>query len=222
MRVLLIEDSRAICEAVERGLRKSGYAVDVELDGSSGLWRAKSNVYDVIILDIMLPSIDGLAVLEQLRRMDPSPHVLVLSAKATVEDRVRGLRAGADDYLVKPFAFDELLARVQSLVRRRHLTKSPLIEIRDFVVDTNHRTVTRRGVPIELTARQYMLFEYLVLHRDRVVSRTDIETHLYDALAEPMSNVVDATIYSLRKRIDEPDQPSLIQTRRGLGYLVCT
>jgi DNA-binding response OmpR family regulator len=159
-------------------------------------------------------------VLAKLREAGRQTHVLVLTAKDTVEDRVRGLRAGADDYLIKPFAFDELLARVEALVRRRHVAKSTLIRLRDLVVDTAARTVSRDGVVLELPSRQYSLLEYLLLRRGSVVSRTEIEAHLYDALAEPMSNVVDAAVYALRKRIDVAGQPSLIQTRRGMGYVL--
>jgi DNA-binding response OmpR family regulator len=220
MRLLLVEDSVRLGDAVATGLRKSGYAVDVSVDGKTGLWQAQSHDYDVIILDLMLPGIDGLSLLAKLREAGRQTHVLVVTAKDTVDDRVRGLRAGADDYLIKPFAFDELLARVEALVRRRHVAKSTVIHLRDLVIDTAARTVSRGGVVLELPSRQYSLLEYLLLRRGTVVSRTEIEAHLYDALAEPMSNVVDAAVYALRKRVDVPGQPSLIQTRRGMGYVL--
>lgn len=220
MRVLVVEDSVHISEAVARGLKKSGYAVDVAQDGATGLWQAKTHDYDVIVLDLMLPSMDGLTVLARLRSAGSQAHVLILTAKDSLEDRVRGLRAGADDYLIKPFAFDELLARVDALIRRRHVAKNPVVEIAGLRVDISARTVVRDGMSIELPARQYALLEFLILNRGVVVSRSDIESHLYDALMEPMSNVVDATVYALRKRIDRAGEPSLIQTRRGMGYLL--
>lgn len=207
-------------EAISTGLRKSGYAVDVALDGRTGLWRAKSCDYDVIVLDIMLPAMDGLAVLGELRRAGRQSHVLMLTARDAIEDRVIGLRAGADDYLVKPFAFDELLARVEALVRRKHAAKNPLRVVGGLRVNTASRTVDRDGEILDLPARQYSLLELLVLNAGTVLSRSQIESHLYDSTSEPMSNVVDSTVYALRKRIDRPGEPSLIQTRRGLGYVL--
>lgn len=220
MRVLVVEDSVHLSDAIAKGLRNTGYAVDVAYDGSTGLRQAMSHDYDVIVLDLMLPSVDGLTLLGRIRDAGRQSHVLVLTARDAVDDRVRGLRAGADDYLIKPFAFDELLARVEALVRRRHFAKNPVIELRGLRVDTAARKVTRDGVPIDLPARQYALLEYLLLHLNTVVSRSDIEAHLYDALVEPMSNVVDATVYALRKQIDRIDEPSFIQTRRGMGYIM--
>lgn len=220
MRVLLVEDSVRLNEAIATGFRKSGYAVDVALDGPSGLWQAKSHDYDVIVLDIMLPGMDGMGVLSELRRSGRDSHVLILTARDTIEDRVSGLRAGADDYLIKPFAFDELLARVEALVRRRHGVKNPIYTIRGLHVNTASRIVERDGEVIELPARQYTLLEYFVLNPDTVLSRAQIESHLYDEMSEPMSNVVDTTVYALRKRIDRPNEPSFIQTRRGMGYVL--
>jgi DNA-binding response OmpR family regulator len=220
MRVLLIEDSERLQRSVGTGLRNAGYAVDVAGDGAVGLWQARSNDYDVIVLDLMLPGLDGLSLLSTLRADGRDTHVLILTARDQVEDRVRGLRAGADDYLTKPFAFDELLARVQALTRRRHNVKSPRIAAGDLAIDTLARTVTRAGRPIPLSPREYALLEYLALRRGQVVSRTEIEAHIYDDQAEPMSNVVDAAIYALRRKLDLPGAPSLICTRRGMGYLL--
>lgn len=220
MRLLLVEDSPRLSEAVSTGLRKSGYAVDVANDGPTGLWQAQSHDYDAIVLDLMLPGLDGLTLLDRLRNSGKQTHVLILTARDAVEERVKGLRAGADDYLVKPFAFDELLARVEALIRRKHVVKSTSLRVRELVVDTAARTVSRDGVVLDLPSRQYALFEYLLLRRGTVVSRSEIESHLYDSLAEPMSNVVDATVYALRKRIDVPGKTSLIQTRRGMGYIM--
>lgn len=218
MRVLLIEDSERLQRAVATGLRKSGYAVDVAGEGNHGLWSAESHSYDVIILDIMLPGIDGLTLLQALRGKGNESQILILTAKDTVEDRVRGLRMGADDYLIKPFAFDELLARIDALTRRRHGVKTPMIAVGDLQIDTTSRRVSRNGTNIDLPPREYALLEFLALSQGRVVSRTEVEAHIYDEHVEPLSNVVDAAIYALRKKIDPAGGPSLIQTRRGMGY----
>jgi len=218
MRILVIEDSERLRRSLATGLRKSGYAVDLAADGAQGLWSAQSNSYDVIVLDLMLPEVDGLSVLQTLRGKDINSHVLILTAKDSVEDRVRGLRLGADDYLVKPFAFDELLARIEVLTRRRHGIKGPQIIIGDLKVDMASRTVRRGGEIIDLPPREYALLEYLALRKGQVVSRTDIEQHIYDEHAEPASNVVDAAVYALRRKIDPTEGPSFIQTRRGMGY----
>lgn len=218
MRVLFIEDSTRLQTSVGRGLRKSGYAVDVTGDGKEGLWLAESNEYDVIILDLMLPGLDGLSVLNGLRANQNTTHVLILTAKDTVENRVTGLRAGADDYLIKPFAFEELLARVQALCRRSYQRKDPRIVIGDLEIDTAARLVARKGKTIALTPREFMLLEYLVLRRGQVVSRTEIEAHIYSDSADLMSNTVDSAICMLRKKITTSGGSPLIQTRRGMGY----
>jgi DNA-binding response OmpR family regulator len=220
MRILYVEDSQRLQRSVATGLRHSGYAVDVAGNGPEGLWFAQSNAYDVIVLDLMLPGMDGLSLLRRLRDDGGESHVLILTAKDTVEDRVRGLRAGADDYLVKPFALDELLARVDALSRRSHGVKNPRVYIDDLEIDTGARTVRRGGSAIELTQREYSLLEYLAARQGKVVSRAEIEQHLYDDRSDPMSNVVDCAIYSLRKKIDPPQGASLIQTRRGMGYVL--
>jgi DNA-binding response OmpR family regulator len=224
VRILLVEDSQRLQRALSNGLRREGCAVDIAGDGSSGLWHATHHPYDVIILDLMLPGIDGIELLHRLRQSDPQhgadAHVLVLTARDTVADRVCGLRAGADDYLVKPFAFEELLARIQALTRRRHNVKKPVITIDDLSIDTTARSVSRDGQAIELAAREYSLLEFLALRMGHVVSRSDIEAHLYDEQTDVMSNVIDAAVYALRKKIDAPGRPSLIQTRRGMGYML--
>jgi DNA-binding response OmpR family regulator len=221
MRVLLIEDSERLQRSVGTGLRKSGFAVDVAGDGPNGLWLGKTNAYDVIVLDLMLPGMDGLSVLRELRAAGRDAHVLLLTAKDTVDDRVRGLSEGADDYLIKPFAFEELVARVRALARRQHKAKDPRLTFGDLQVDTAARTVRRGGRAVDLSPREYALLEYLALRHGSVVSRTEIEEHIYDERVEPMSNVIDATVYALRKKIDDPNAPagaSLIRTRRGMGY----
>ena len=220
MRILLVEDSKRLQTSVGRGLRRAGYAVDVTGDGHEGLWLADSNNYDVVVLDLMLPGLDGLSVLQQLRAKQNPTHVLILTAKDAVEDRVRGLDAGADDYLVKPFAFEELLARIQALCRRSYERKSPVISIGDLHINLTTRKVTRRGKTIDFTAREFMLLEYLAMRRGEVVSRSDIEAHIYADSVELMSNVVDSAICIMRKKITPPGAEALIHTRRGSGYVL--
>jgi DNA-binding response OmpR family regulator len=220
MRVLLVEDSERLRRIVGGGLRKAGYAVDEAADGEEGLWYAQGNDYDVLVLDLMLPKLDGLSLLRRLRESGKSTHVLILTAKDTVDDRVRGLRTGADDYLIKPFAFDELLARVEALARRSHGVKQAVLRIANLEIDISRRTVARDQIPLDLPPREFALLEYLALRQDQLVTRAEIETHIYDEQAEPMSNVVDAAIYALRKKIDAPGEKSLIQTRRGMGYIL--
>ncbi len=219
MRLLLVEDSPRLQHSIVMGMRKAGYAVDVEREGAEGLRRAMEHEYDVMILDLMLPGMDGLSVLKALRAAGRETHVLILTARDTVEDRVLGLRMGADDYLVKPFSFDELLARVQALTRRGYGRKNPQIRVGDLIVDTAARTVRRGEKVILLLAREFALLEQLLARRGEVLSRAEIEAHIYDAQVEPMSNVVDAAVYALRKKIDEPGKDSLIETRRGMGYV---
>ena len=175
MRILFVEDSKILQRSVAAALRRSGYAVDVTGDGNEGLWHAQSNPYDVIILDRLLPGLDGLTILQRLREQGQTTQVLMLTAKDTVEDRVCGLRTGADDYLIKPFALEELLARVQALCRRHYLMKAPRLCVKDLEIDTSARTVSRCGQPIELTSREYRLLEYLASRPGEVVSRTDID-----------------------------------------------
>ena len=218
MRLLLIEDSIRLRESLTIGLRRAGFAVDEAGDGQHGLWLAQSNPYDVIILDIMLPLLDGITVVQRLRRAGSDTHVIMLTAKDRLEDKVDGLQRGADDYMVKPFAFEELLARLGALVRRRHGRKSPVIEVGALIIDTVARTATRDGDRIELSAREFAVLEYLAARRGQIVSRADIEAHVYDGGTELMSNVVDTVIYALRKKIDAADAQSLIRTRRGMGY----
>jgi DNA-binding response OmpR family regulator len=220
MRVLLIEDSERLRRSVSDGLRRSGFAVDTAGDGEVGLYHARSGVYDVIVLDIMLPKIDGLTLLQRLREEGKDTHVLLLTARDTVQDRVTGLRAGADDYLVKPFAFDELLARVEALARRQHGTKHPVIRMGALEIDLAAKTVTRGGVRVILPPREYCLLEFLAMRRGQVVSRTEIEAHIYDMGADLMSNVVDSAVCALRRKLDAPQGPSFIQTRRGMGYVL--
>jgi DNA-binding response OmpR family regulator len=220
MRLLLIEDSRRLQDSIGRGLRKAGYALDVTGDGGEGLWFAESNSYDTIILDLMLPGLDGLTILRRLRQQGNSAPVLILTAKDTVEDRVRGLGLGADDYLIKPFAFEELLARIQALCRRRYERTSVLLVVEDLEIDTATRTVKRAGKIVDLTPREFMLLEYLAARRGQVISRSEIEAHIYCDSVDLMSNVVDSAICSLRRKIGSASDRPLIHTRRGMGYLL--
>jgi DNA-binding response OmpR family regulator len=215
VRLLLIEDSKRLLSSLVRGLRKAGYSVDATGDGREGLWSAESTDYDVIVLDLMLPSMDGLTLLQRLRKQKDT-HVLILTAKDTLEDRVRGLQMGADDYLIKPFAFEELLARVQALCRRSYRRKNPSLVIGPLEIDLAKKSARCDGEPLELSSREFMLLEYLAMRRGELVTRPEIERHIYDELVEPMSNVVDSAICVLRKKIRHP----LIQTRRGLGYVL--
>jgi len=218
MRVLLVEDFKLLRESISQGLREVGYAVDDAADGLTGLWYARSNDYDVIILDLMLPGLDGLSVLQQLRSLGRTTHVLILTAKDTPEDRVTGLDSGADDYLVKPFAFAELLARVRALVRRKYDTKSPRLQIDDLEIDTTTRTAHRDGREIPLSSREFSLLELLAVRAGQVVTRTEIWEHLYEFESSAQSNVVDVFIRNLRRKIEQPHLSRIIHTRRGHGY----
>ena len=222
MRILLIEDSVRLQKSIGTALQSSGYALDVSGDGTDGLWRAESDQYDVVILDIMLPGMDGLSVLEKLRSQGNKTHVLLLTARDAVEDRVRGLKAGADDYLVKPFALEELLARVEALCRRAYGNKSNRLIFGDLEIDTDGKRVVRAGQTLKLKPREFQLLEYLAHRAGQVVTQSEIEAHLYNDEVEPMSNVVESTLSSLRRKLSQPNLAPLIHTRRGLGYILET
>jgi len=216
MRILFVEDSQILLRTVPRALRHAGFAVDTAADGEEGLAAAELNDYDVLVLDIMLPKLDGLALLRRLRAAGNLTHVLLLTARDTVADRVEGLRQGADDYLVKPFALAELLERVKVLCRRAYGNKSGTLRIGSLELDFSARRLLRAGADVELTAREWRLLEYLALRCGEVVPRSEIEAHIYDELVEPMSNVVDTAVYNLRRKIGA----NFIRTRRGLGYVL--
>ena len=220
MRVLLVEDSERLQRSLGTGLRRAGYAVDISGTGPDGLWRATTTAYDVLILDIMLPGFDGLSLLRQLREQGRQTHVLLLTARDTVEDRVTGLRSGADDYLVKPFAFEELLARIEALGRRQTGLKEPTLRIGELEIDIPARTVRRGGELVSLLPREFALLTFLATRAGQVVSRTEIEEHIYDERAELMSNAVDSAVCALRRKIDRPSERSLITTRRRVGYVL--
>jgi DNA-binding response OmpR family regulator len=220
VRVLFVEDSERLRRSVSSGMKRSGFAVDTAGDGEEGLHLAMTQQYDAVVLDIMLPRIDGLEVLRRLREAGRDVHVLLLTARDAVPDRVKGLRAGADDYLIKPFAFEELIARVEALARRGHNVKKTRLRVGPLEIDLPSKTVFRDGRSVPLPPREYALLEYLAMRAGAVVSRTEIEEHIYDMHADLMSNVVDSAVCALRRKIDAPDESSLIETRRGLGYIM--
>jgi len=221
MRALLVEDDATIAEFVARGLREAGFVVDGRADGDAGLEAALREPYDVAILDVMLPGRDGLSVIEELRRRRVMTPVLILSARRSVDDRVRGLQAGGDDYLTKPFAFAELLARVQALLRRSTRVAEPTtLTVADLTLDLLSRQVVRGGTPIELRPREYTLLEYLMRNAGRVVSKTMILSHVWDYNFDPQTNVVDVLVSRLRDRIDRPFEHKLLHTVRGVGYVL--
>jgi DNA-binding response OmpR family regulator len=220
MRVLVVEDYLPVRTAVTEALTEAGFAVDAAADGETGWWYARENPYDAIVLDLMLPRLDGLGVLSRLRGAGSRVPVLVLTARDAVDDRVRGLDGGADDYLVKPFALAELIARVKALVRRGYDRPDPVIRIGDLEVDTAKRLVARAGVAIALSAREYALLEYLAMRAGQLVTRTEIWEHVYDFRSDAQSNVVDVYIGYLRKKLEQAGRPRLIHTRRGQGYVL--
>jgi DNA-binding response OmpR family regulator len=220
VRVLLVEDHKPLVRALRQGLEEEGLAVDVALDGEEADFKARSSDYDAIVLDIMLPKKDGLTLLKEWRQAGLKAHVLMLTARGTLDDKVKGLDTGADDYLTKPFELEELLARLRALLRRGHQVKDPVLRVHDLEIDTATRTVKRAGQPIHLTPREYALLQFLAFHRGRVVSRTMIWEHLYDEHDENTSNVVDVYIRYLRNKIDKGFEPPLILTRWGEGYML--
>jgi DNA-binding response OmpR family regulator len=220
VRILLVEDHKPLLRALKRGLEEEGFAVDVAEDGAEADFKTRGATYDVVVLDLMLPKIDGLTLLKSWRRDKITTHILVLTAKDTTEDKVRGLDLGADDYLTKPFQLEELMARLRALVRRRHQVKDPVLRIHDLEIDTSARTVKRAGQTVHLTPREFALLQFLAFHRGKVVTRTMIWEHLYDEYDENTSNVVDVYIRYLRTKIDNVFDKKLILTRWGEGYML--
>jgi DNA-binding response OmpR family regulator len=220
MRVLVVEDYEVIRDGLVEGLKREGFAVDATGDGDEGKWFAETNDYDLILLDLMLPGCDGLEILRSLRAAGKLAPVLLLTARDEVADRVRGLDLGADDYLVKPFAITELLARVRALIRRRYGARNPLLTIDDLVIDTSARTVQRASNTIALTPREYALLELLAMKTGQVVGRSEIWEHLYAFADDSSSNVVEATVLRLRRKICPDGTRPLLHTRRGFGYLL--
>ena len=215
MRILVVEDEPDLLAGLALALRKQGYAVDAATDGEDGLFQALANDYDAIVLDIMLPRLDGWTVLTRLRAVKATP-VLLLTARDHSTDRVRGLDAGADDYLVKPFDVPDLFARLRALIRRSAGQSRVILEIGEVRIDTASRTVTRAGRPVSLTAREYVLLEFIVLHRGKVITRTALYEHLFDSHEDTASNILDVHVFNLRKKLGA----DFIATRRGHGYCV--
>ena len=220
MRILLVEDERDLAAIVKQGLEEDGYTVEVAHDGEEGLYMAENYPADVIVLDIMLPVIDGLTLLGKLRKKGVATPVLLLTARDTVLDKIKGLDTGADDYLTKPFDFGELLARVRSLIRRKSVIKETLIRIDDLEINTASHEVKRGDKVINLSSREYALLEYMAYNREKVVSRTDIVEHIYHEETDMDSNVVDVYINYLRNKIDKDFKNKLIHTIRGAGYML--
>ena len=220
MRILVVEDERKVARFIERGLKEERFAVDVAPDGEEGLFRARSNDYDLIVLDVLMPKKDGFQVLRELRAAKCRARILMLTARDSVEDRVQGLEGGADDYLVKPFAFAEFLARVRVLLRRGAESSPLILQALDLTLDLKTRKVTRAGKPVTLSAKEFGVLEYLLRHPDEVITRTQLAEHVWDENFDSFSNVIDVTVYHLREKVDRGFEPALIHTVRGAGYVL--
>ncbi|PYR33302.1 MAG: DNA-binding response regulator [Acidobacteria bacterium] len=221
MRALIVEDDATIAEFVARGLREAGFAVDLAADGEEGLAQALHGQHDVAVVDLMLPRRDGLTLIDELRRRGRNTPVLILSARRSVDDRVRGLQAGGDDYLTKPFAFAELLARVQALVRRAARTSEPTtLTVDELSLDLLSRKVTREGLAIDLRPREFALLEYLMRNAGKVVSKTMILSHVWEYSFDPQTNIVDVLVSRLRDKVDRPFAKKILHTVRGVGYVL--
>ncbi|MBI5802568.1 MAG: response regulator transcription factor [Verrucomicrobia bacterium] len=219
MRILVVEDEKKVARFIERGLKEERFAVDVAHDGEAGLELALLNPYDLVVLDVLMPKKDGFQVLAEIRAARRPCRVLMLTARDSVDDRVRGLDNGADDYLTKPFAFAEFLARVRVLVRRGTAEQASL-RIADLVLDLKARKVTRAGQPIFLSAKEFAVLEHFVRHAGQVVTRTELAEQVWDLHFDPMTNVIDVTVYHLREKVDRDFKPQLIHTVRGAGYVL--
>jgi len=221
MRLLIVEDDKKLAAFIVKGFRESGFAVDHCAEGEEGVIMATGNEYDAAIIDIMLPDLDGLSLIKEMRKKRITTPVLILSAKGTVDDRVKGLETGGDDYLVKPFAIAELLARIQALIRRGSQSAEPSsLIVGDVALDLLARRVTRAGRKIDLHSREFALLEYLMRNGGRVVTKTMILNHIWDYSFDPQTNVVDVLVCRLRTKIDKGFTRKLIQTRRGMGYVL--
>lgn len=218
MRLLVVEDERRLAGIIKRGLIEEGYSVDAAYDGEEGEYMAETTPYDAIVLDIMLPKKDGIEVCKELRRKRVNTPILMLTARDTVEDKVKGLDSGADDYMIKPFAFSELLARLRALTRREALSKTSKLQVGELTMDTLTREVFRGERAIELTVKEYAILEYFMTHPNVVITRTMLEENAWDYEYDSMSNVIDVYIRRLRRKIDNDSEDSLIQTVRGAGY----
>jgi DNA-binding response OmpR family regulator len=223
MRILIIEDDRKISSFLKKGFKEVGYAADVAEDGEEGLQLTRQGVYDTIVADLMLPKLDGLSMIERFRAEGIETPVIILSAKRSVDDRIRGLQAGGDDYMVKPFSFSELLVRVQTLLRRsQRAPQATILQTGDLLLNLTERTVERDGQPVELQPREFALLEYLMRNPGRIITKTAILEHVYDYSFDPQTNVVDVLVCRLRSRIDKQFDQKLIHTVRGVGYVLKT
>ncbi|MDX8376628.1 MAG: heavy metal response regulator transcription factor [Mariprofundales bacterium] len=220
MKILVVEDEARVAQFVQKGLREEGHAVDVAYDGEEGDFLANVNDYDLIILDVMLPKKNGLHVCRDIRKNGINTPVLMLTARDSIEDRVRGLDSGADDYLSKPFAFEEFLARVRALLRRSSDVKTPTLKLADLELDPINRRISRGSKPIRLTTKEYSLLEYMLRNPNKVLSRTLIGEHVWDMNFDPESNVIDVYISHLRAKVDKGFDVALIHTLRGQGYII--
>jgi len=220
MRILLVEDDPRMAQVVSKGLREHAYAVDLAEDGQAALYQASVNDYDLIVLDVLLPKLDGFGVCRELRARANSAPILMLTARATIDDRISGLDAGADDYLTKPFSFRELLARIRALLRREPQINADRFQVDTLVVDSANHKVTRATQEIDLTAKEYALLEYLSRRAGKLVTRAEIAEHVWDDSFDPFSNTIEVYVNRLRKKIDDPHNIKLIHTRRGEGYIL--
>ncbi|MBN2453138.1 MAG: response regulator transcription factor [Candidatus Omnitrophica bacterium] len=220
MRILIVEDEKKIADFIRRGLKEEGYAADVAYDGEQGLFMAKTNDYDLILLDLMIPKIDGLKLCKKLKEEKVIAPVIMLTAKDTVKDKVKGLDAGADDYLTKPFAFEELLARIRAILRKKDAKAPTKLKVADLEIDLPTHKVTRAGKEIELTTKEYSLLEYLMRNEGAIVTRTMISEHVWDIDFDTFTNVIDVYINYLRNKIDFESKVKLIHTVRGRGYVL--
>jgi len=220
MRILIVEDEKSLADIVKKGLEDEGYAVDVAYNGEDGLFMAENEPSDLIVLDIMLPIVDGMTILRKVRKAGVKTPVLMLTAKDTMTDKVSGLDSGADDYLTKPFLFEELLARIRALLRRSSEAKTSVIEIGDLTIDMATHEVKREGKDVVLSAKEYALLEYMAINRNKVLSRTMFWEHLYDYNFDLDSNVIDVLIHRIRNKIDKGFDRKLIYTLRGSGYML--
>jgi heavy metal response regulator len=220
MRILLVEDEKRMASFIERGLKEERYVVDVATTGENGLFLAEVNPYDLIILDVMLPDTDGIAVCRELRAKKIDGPILILTARDSVKDKVQGLDSGADDYLTKPFSFEEFLARVRALLRKKRADRSTLLKVGDLELDQLSHKVSRAGKEISLTGREYAFLEFLMLHASEVVTRSMIAEHVWNENFDSLTNVFDVYVYRLRSKVDRDFKKPLIRSLRGVGYMI--
>jgi DNA-binding response OmpR family regulator len=220
VRILIVEDEKSLAAILKQGLQENGFVVETTSDGEEGLYMAETYPFDAVLLDVMLPSVDGITILETLRKKKVAVPVLMVTARGRMEDRIRSLNIGADDYIVKPFDFEELVARLKAVIRRSKDKPSPLITVSDLVIDTNSRTVIRAGGVVKLSATEYNILQYLALNSGRVVSRSELIEHVYDTDFDRDSNVIDVYVNYLRNKLDKDFSSKLIRTVRGAGYVL--